>query len=110
MIHLNLTRTLTFVINGLETTGELQISRIEFYPKLQKWACYWSLSFIHPEESRIFGNDPLGALFQCLDFIGNLIRGSERDGLDVWWKVPGDHCGLMFTEYPEVPGHGSVGS
>lgn len=101
MIPLNLHRTINFIVDGKETTGDLRIDRIEFYPKRQKWACCWSLAFVHPNEGKIFGHDPLAALFECLDFIGNLIRGSERDGLKIWWKVPGDHCGLMFTEFPD---------
>jgi hypothetical protein len=99
-IDLGLVRVLQFRIRGEVTEGLLQISRLEFLPERRQWACYWSLAFVHPEEAKIYGSDAMEALSQGLDFISNLVRGSERDGLQVWWKTEGDHGGLGFTEYP----------
>jgi hypothetical protein len=107
-LELKLCRELTFRIRGKVSKGSLQIHRISKIENKDRWACYWSLAYVHPEIGRIFGEDPIDALFQCLDFIGNLIRGSEKDGLGIWWQYEGDHCGLQFTEYPEKPaGEGS---
>src|SRR5688572_30564230 len=99
----NFERELTFRIRGVETKGKLKILRLEKVEGRNRWACYWSLAYLHPEEGKIFGDDPLDAFFNCLDFLGNLIRGSEKDGLGVWWQYEGDHCGLSFSEYPDVP-------
>lgn len=102
-MHLNFERELNFRIRGVDTKGKLKILRVEQIAGKNRWACYWSLAHIHPEEGRVFGDDSLDSLFTCLDFIGNLIRGSEKDGLEVWWQYEGDHCGLSFSEYPDSP-------
>ncbi len=105
-MELNLERELKFRFADGEKTGKLKVHRIVKVESKDHWACYWSLDFVHPEQGRLFGDDPLDALFTCLDFVGNLIRGSEKDGLRVWWQYEGDHCGLMFSEYPETPQEG----
>ena len=94
--NLKLERNLTFIIEGQTKTGTLVIGDLEWLESKSKWACHWSISYIHPEVGRIYGLDPLDALTKALDFLSSLIRGSERDGLEVWWRQKGDHVGLTF--------------
>ena len=39
----------------------------------------------------------MDALTQTFDFISSLIRGSEEDGLVVWWRYEGDHAGTHVS-------------
>lgn len=91
-----LERPLQFQIGGKVTTGHLFVGNIRWLEDKKQWACHWSISHIHPEVGRLYGSDPLGALTTALDFISSLIRGSEKDGLIVWWKKRGDHAGITF--------------
>ena len=106
-IELNFQRELTFCIRGETKKGLLQIFKVRPVEGRDRWECHWSLAYVHPEVGRIFGDDPLDAIFQCLDFIGNLITGSQKNGLRVWWQYEGDSCGLNFTEYPDVSSAGA---
>ena len=40
----------------------------------------------------------MDALTRAFDFLSSLIRGSEEDGLVVWWRYEGDHAGLAFPQ------------
>jgi hypothetical protein len=91
-----LRRTLTFRIRDRLEKGDVYVGNIAFRADKGKWVCHWSIAFIHPEVFYIFGNDPLDALISTLDFLTSLIRGSERDGLVVWWRSEGDHGGFAF--------------
>lgn len=102
-MELNLTRTLHFRFGGEVVDGELAFKRLEFQREKNRWACVWSLAFVHPEEGRIYGHDALEALTKCIEFVTNLVQHSERDGLIVWWKAEGDHGGLSLEEYPYRP-------
>jgi hypothetical protein len=89
-------RTLTFKIQDRISLGELFIGDIHFFEPKMKWACHWAISFINPEISRMYGRDPLDALLTTCDFVSSLIRGSERDGLHLWWQTEGDYGGMFF--------------
>jgi len=95
-IDINLRRKLQFVIRGERKEGELFVGDLQYDVERNRWHCHWSLSFVHPEIGRMFGDDPLSALTTALDFVSGLIRGSEEDGLIVWWQYEGDHAGLTF--------------
>ena len=74
----------------------------------QRWACHFSMAHVHPEVAKLYGPDPLAAVVNTLDFLSILIRGSEDDGLVVWWRTEGDHAGLTFPlsegkKWQEVP-------
>jgi hypothetical protein len=97
-IALSLRRELQFVVRGERMTGELFLGDLQLDSERQRWYCHWSLSFVHPEIGRMSGNDPMDALTQTFDFISSLIRGSEEDGLVVWWRYEGDHAGLTFPQ------------
>jgi hypothetical protein len=97
-IAFSLKRELEFVIRGERMTGELFVGDLQFDPERRRWYCHWSLSFVHPEIGRMSGDDPMDALTQTFDFISSLIRGSEEDGLVVWWRYEGDHAGLTFPQ------------
>jgi hypothetical protein len=91
-----LERTLHFQFGDSETTGVLFIGDIRWIEEKNKWACHWSLSHVHPEIGKTYGSDPLDALVKAIDFLSILIRGSEADGLVVWWEQRNDHAGLLF--------------
>ena len=91
-----LERSLKYEIGGKIEQGTLSVGNILWLPERKKWVCEWSISFIHPEIGRLYGDDPLEALTVSLDFLSDLIRGSQRDGLPIWWKTKGDGCGLVF--------------
>jgi hypothetical protein len=97
-IDVRFTRELQFVIGGERISGELFVGDLQFDAERQRWYCHWSLSYVHPEIGRISGDDPLDALASTFDFISSLIRGSEEDGLTVWWRYEGDHAGLTFPQ------------
>ena len=90
---MQLIRQLTIGINGVRRRGELRIGDLkECRPG--RWACYWSITFLGDDPSPIYGEDPLQALTRCLFFLEQFVRGSERDGVEIWWQSPGDHAGL----------------
>ena len=91
-----LERELHFRIRGQPSTGKLIVGEVNWMEAKKKWACAYSLSHVDPEGGRIYGSDPLDALSKTLDFLSSLIRGSEDDGLIVWWQTEGDHAGLTF--------------
>jgi hypothetical protein len=93
MLNFTIERTLHFVIQGQHQTGHVRIGPIEEHHP-GRWDCHCSISFVSPEPSRIPGVDPLDALNRCLQFVGRLLRGSEKDGLVLWWQAPGDHGGF----------------
>ena len=89
-------RELTFVIRNERQKGRIFDGNPEWLEQKNKWACHWSISHIHPELGRMYGLDPLDAFTKTLDFLSSLIRGSEQDGLQIWWREPGDHAGITF--------------
>jgi hypothetical protein len=92
-----LKRNLFFEFDGKVVEGNLYIGAIQWIEAKNQWACSWSISHIHPEVGKIYGSDPLEAVITTLDFLSCLIRGSELDGLSVWWKERGDHAGIVFA-------------
>jgi hypothetical protein len=92
-----LKRTLFFELDGKVVEGSLYVGEVQWNDAKSKWACSWSVSHIHPEVGRVYGCDPLDAVVAALDFLSCLLRGSELDGLSVWWKERGDHAGLVFA-------------
>jgi len=97
-IEFRLERELHFRIDGEYSTGKLFVGDLTWQEDKRRWACHWSLAHVHPEVGRIYGADPLAALTATLDFLSGLIGGSEADGLVVWWKIDGDHGGLVFPQ------------
>jgi hypothetical protein len=97
-IDFRLERDLNFRIGGEHSTGKLFVGDLVWQEDKKRWACHWSLAYVHPEIGRIYGLDPLAALTNTLDFLSSLIRGSEDDGLIVWWQKEGDHAGLVFPQ------------
>ena len=95
-IEFRLERELQFRIGGEHSTGRLFVGDLTWHEERQHWTCHWSIAHIHPEIGRLYGPDPLAALTKTLDFLSSLIRGSEEDGLVVWWQSEGDHGGLTF--------------
>lgn len=64
-----------------------------------RWVCHWSLGLVHPDVGKQFGDDPLDAIYQCLRFIEELIKGFEKDGLRARWRFEGDHCGFNYGDF-----------
>ena len=95
-IEFRLERELQFRIGGQHVTGKLFVGDLKWQEDRKRWACHWSITHVHPEIGSLYGPDPLAALVTTLDFLSTLIRGSEDDGLVVWWQTEGDHAGLTF--------------
>ena len=95
--NFRLERELHFSVRGEHTMGGLFVGDLKWVPSKGKWACHWSIAYIHPELGQIYGEDPLDTVVKTLDFLSSLIRGSEADGLEVWWRKSGDHGGISFT-------------
>jgi hypothetical protein len=89
-------RDLHFDLQGHVRLGKLVVGGLEWIQERGQWACHWSVAYVHPEPGRIYGKDPLDAVVKTLDFLSSLVRGSEIDGLKVWWLDQGDHAGLTF--------------
>jgi hypothetical protein len=98
ILPFKLERELHFRIRGQHSTGKLSVGGISWVEGKKKWACDYSLGHVDPDGGRIYGADPIQALTATLDFLSSLIRGSEDDGLIVWWQVEGDHAGLTFPQ------------
>ena len=96
MIPFKIERELNFRIGGKHCTGKVIVGDLTWQEERKRWACHFSLAYVHNEVARIYGRDPLGAIINTLDFLSILIRGSEDDGLIVWWQMEGDHGGLTF--------------
>lgn len=94
IIPLNIERELSFTRGDNTQTGKLILSRLEFVEDRNAWACYWSLDFIKPGLSRLWGQDPLEALTTTLWVAYDLIRDSGYPDLQVWWHSIGDYGGL----------------
>ena len=107
-IEFRLERQLQFRIGGEYSTGKLFVGDVTWQEDKQRWACHFSMAHVHPEVAKLYGPDPLAAVVNTLDFLSILIRGSEDDGLVVWWRTEGDHAGLTFPlsegkKWQEVP-------
>lgn len=96
LIEFRLERELNFRIQGMLSIGKVFVGDLVWQADKKRWACHWSLAHVHPEIGRLYGVDPLAALLGTLDFLSILIRGSEDDGLAIWWKTEGDHAGFTF--------------
>jgi hypothetical protein len=96
MVDFQIERPLQFVIHGRREVGHVRIGPIEPAGP-GTWTCGWSISFVHPEPGRIRGQDPLDVLSRTIHFVGRLLRGSEEDGLVVWWQEEGDHGGFDYA-------------
>ena len=79
---------------GPWTSGPLTVGPIRWLPERKTWACYWSVHVIHPEEGRLYGDDPMQALDRTMGFLANLINGHIEDGFEMWWQHEGDACGF----------------
>ncbi len=86
-------RKLNFRFRGKHRTGFVRIGSI-FQKANGMWACRCQLDFIYDIGGKIYGEDPLHALTNCLSFMRSLIRGSEKDGWKIWWLYKGDHGGF----------------
>lgn len=95
-IEFRLERELQFRIVGEHFTGKLFVGDVTWQEDKQRWACHFSMAVVHPEVAKLYGSDPLAAVVNTLDFLSTLIRGSEADGLVIWWQTEGDHAGLTF--------------
>ncbi len=93
-MNLPFERSLTFERSGVQSLGVIQIHRLEQLSAV-KWACHWSLSYVHPEESVIYGEDALDAVVKTLNFLAELIRDTAEDGLKIWWHYDGDNGGMF---------------
>lgn len=92
-IPLLLEREVTFQFGDTREKGKITLGGLERVSD-RLWGCWYSISHISPERNRIYGEDPMDALANCIGFLSGLIQGSEDDGLKVWWQYAGDHCGL----------------
>jgi len=88
-------RVITINNNGKLIMGTLSIGGVNNIAERNRWACYCSIPVINPERISIYGEDPLDAFSKCLVFVDGLIKGSEADGLEIWWQYKGDHCAIL---------------
>jgi hypothetical protein len=88
-------RNISIRYKGELISGIITVGGIEQLEESERWKCYYTISMIHPERGHIWGADPLDALSNCLVFLDGLIKGSEEDGLEIWWQHEGDHCGML---------------
>jgi hypothetical protein len=75
--------------------GRLIIGGIEEL-RPDSWVCYFTLPFIVSNRpTKAPGIDPLRAIQNCLEMIGELIKTAEIDGFaTVWWLEEGGHGGF----------------
>ena len=98
-----LERTIRVRHNGVESSGPLTVGPVLWLPELGCWACSWSVHVIHPEEARIYGEDPIQALDRTLWFLMKFIHGHIEEGFSMWWQHEGDACGFGPTEKTGAP-------
>ncbi len=97
LTNFRLNRRLFFEVHNRAEEGNVFVGDLEWNSDKRKWVCHWSISHIHPEVGVIYGNDAMEAVTKTFDFLSSLIRGSESDGLRIWWQQHGDHGGLVFA-------------
>src|SRR4051794_9093714 len=93
IIPLQIVRQINFQKSEHSFSGELRLDRLEQIGE-RKWACYWSCDYMC-ENGRIYGEDSLQALMNCLSFIADLFRDARGNGLSIWWKSPSDGSGFI---------------
>jgi hypothetical protein len=98
--HFLYKRSLNIVVEGETHSTTLYIVKLEQISDGQ-WACYWTMEFVQPQEARIYGDDPLQALYRCINFIEDLIKGLNKIGKTIWWTYDGD-CGGFNYAHNEV--------
>ena len=94
-ILLNFERELNFTRSGVTQKGKLIISHMEYREERDAWACYWSLDFLKPALSHVYGADPLDSLYSAVWAASDLVRESGIPELEVWWQQHGDNAGLQ---------------
>jgi hypothetical protein len=90
-------RELHFRIRGVSSRGVLALGGLKQEASGGReggWTCFWSLDNIHPKVGKIYGEDPLGALLNCINFLTTLIKEHEDLGWQIWWLQEGDRGGL----------------
>jgi len=91
-ISLNLLREIHFEKDGKTFSGTLLIDALEQLDE-GKWACFWSCDYLC-ENGRVYGEDALRALANCLKLIRDLIDDAIKDGWIIWWRYREDNCRL----------------
>jgi len=86
-------RKLHFRFRGQQKTGFVSIGSI-FQKRNGVWACRCRIAFLYHRGGAICGEDPLHALTLSLRLVRDLIRGSEKNGWEIWWLSKGDHGGF----------------
>ena len=96
-----ITRVINIQTPGRLTTGQMTIGaphRVQAEGKADAWACSWSLSEIDPVPKNIYGEDALGALTNCLEFLAGYIHDCTETGVHIWWLQRGDNGGLRLAQ------------
>jgi hypothetical protein len=88
-----MTRQLHMVIAGAEVNAVVRIGPTE-PDNVAGWRCHWAIDHVCLKGGKFRGRDELDAFSRCYKFVNQLLRGSEDDGLVVWWQEPGDHGGF----------------
>jgi hypothetical protein len=91
--QLEFQRTLQFRIGDKIEKGVLWIGSLE-QKSGRGWACYWSISHLHPSKGVMYGEDALEAFTRCLRFVASFLIGSMKDGYEFWWRYEGDIGGF----------------
>lgn len=95
-ITLNIRRRLHFAKDDKAFDGDVIISDIQAI-SANKWVCHWSVDHLSGQR-KVYGEDALNALTNCLLVIAGLIKGAGKDGVSVWWQYSGDSGGI--PHYP----------
>jgi Domain of unknown function (DUF6968) len=98
MHDFQLIREITFQRGDKSSPGNIQIGGLEWDEENDVWGCKCSITFLHDEIISLHGVDAMHALQECFQFIAGLIAGAEKDGVDIWWLEPGDHCDIGWEK------------
>lgn len=89
-----LQRQVKIVSHGKTLAGTVTIGPI-VRQEDGRYACGWSVSYLHEDPGKIIGDDAIQSIERCLQFLGTFLEGSAVDGVDVLWQCDGDSGGIV---------------
>lgn len=86
-------REIHILRNGVTESGDLSLFMSHCHKPVRPVIAYW-IRPIHVEPIPISATDTLEGYQRCMSEVANEIDRLQAEGIEVYWKVPGDRCGL----------------
>jgi hypothetical protein len=93
-----LSRRLSISLNGIVNTATLSICAPRSTPANNAWACECGIEGIIYPPRKIYGEDALDALLNCLSFCRDSLRDFCTEDRLVWWLEQGDEGAISLKD------------